>query len=347
MKNSAPVRFSVIGLNHGHIYSLTHTLLKAGGVLVDFYAPEKDLALKYSEHFPKARQVENENIILEDASILLVVSAGIPSERASLGIRAMQHGKDYLVDKPGFTSLKQLEECRRVQAKTRRIYSVFFSERLENGTSAKAGALIKAGAIGRVVSTTGLGPHRISVSGRPSWFFKKEKYGGILADLASHQMDQFLFYTGSTKAEIVSSAVANYKFPEYPGLEDFGECMVRGNRGTGYIRVDWYTPNGLPTWGDGRLTILGTEGYIECRKYIDIAGRKGASHLLLVNKKGVKYYDCSKEKLTFGRSFLKDIFDRTETAMPQAHCFLASELALKAEAKAIRLKAGQAFLNRK
>ena len=249
MKNSAPVRFSVIGLNHGHVYSLTHTLLKAGGVLVDFYAPEKDLALKYSEHFPKARQVENENIILEDASILLVVSAGIPSERASLGIRAMQHGKDYLVDKPGFTSLKQLEECRRVQAKTRRIYSVFFSERLENGTSAKAGALIKAGAIGRVVSTTGLGPHRISVSGRPSWFFKKEKYGGILADLASHQMDQFLFYTGSTKAEIVSSAVANYKFPEYPGLEDFGECMVRGNRGTGYIRVDWYTPNGAADLG--------------------------------------------------------------------------------------------------
>ncbi|OGF48112.1 MAG: oxidoreductase [Candidatus Firestonebacteria bacterium RIFOXYA2_FULL_40_8] len=337
MKITKPLRFSVSCINHGHIYSLVNTLLNAGGVLVDFYSKEKDLAEKFAGCYPQARQVKSEKEILEDPSISVVVSAGIPCDRAPLGIRVMEHGKDYLVDKPGFTTLKQLAEARRVQKKTGRIYSVCYSERMESRASTKAGEIIKAGAIGRVVSTAGFGPHKIGVKGRPDWFFKKAKYGGILADIASHQMDQFLYYTGSTKAEVVYSAVANYKYPEFPELEDFGECMLKGDKGTGYVRVDWYTPDGLPTWGDGRLTILGTEGYIECRKYIDIAGKKGGEHLFLVNKKEVKYIDCNKVPLPFGKNLVYDIKHRTETAMSQAHCFLASELALKAEANAVRL----------
>ncbi|OGF49646.1 MAG: oxidoreductase [Candidatus Firestonebacteria bacterium GWA2_43_8] len=335
--SSKAIRFSVAGINHGHIHGLIKSLVNAGGIFVDFYSKEEDLALAFAKRYPDARRVMSEKEILEDSSISLVVSAGIPSDRAPLGIRAMEHGKDYLVDKPGFTTLKQLAEARRVQKKTGRIYSVCFSERFETRASVKAEALVKAGAIGRVVSTAGFGPHKISIESRPAWFFKKAKYGGILADIASHQMDQFLFYTGSTKAEVVSSSVANYKYPKYPELEDFGECMLKGDKGTGYVRVDWYTPDGLPTWGDGRLTILGTEGYIETRKYIDIAGKKGAEHLFMVDKKGVKYFDCSKLDLPFGKQLIYDIRYRTETVMTQAHCFLASELALKAEVQAVRL----------
>jgi predicted dehydrogenase len=226
-----------------------------------------------------------------------------------------------------------------VQAETRQIYSVSYSERLQNRATVKAGELVKAGAIGRVLQTVGLGPHRLNAPTRPEWFFEKERYGGILTDIGSHQADQFLFFTGSTRASVVCSQVGNLAHPQYPGLDDFGDMVLRGDGGSGYVRVDWFTPDGLPTWGDGRLTILGTHGYIELRKYVDIGGRAGGDHLFLVNQRETCYVDCNQVDLPFGRQLLDDVRDRTETAMPQAHTFLASELALRAQAQAQRIGA--------
>jgi len=331
------IRFGVIGLNHNHIYAQTDLLLRAGAELVSFFADEAGLAKEYGHRYPQAQRARSRLEVLEEPSIHLVVSAAIPSERGPLGVMAMRHGKDYMSDKPGFTTLAQLAEARRVQANTRRIFSVCFSERFENAATVRAGELVKAGAIGSVVQTVGLGPHRISASSRPAWFFKRAQTGGILTDIASHQMDQFLYMTGSTEAQVVASQVANWKFPQWPELEDFGDVVLRGNGGSGYARVDWFTPDGLSTWGDGRLVILGTEGYIELRKYVDVAGRPGTSHLFLVDGKGTRYVDASGGDLPYGRQLLVDIADRTETAMSQAHCFLACQLALEAQTKAVRL----------
>ena len=331
------IRFSVIGLNHGHIYGQVNLLLRAGAEFVSFYAKEPELIAQFAPQYPQARQAGSIAEILEDESVQLLVSAAIPCERASLGIAAMQHGKDFMSDKPGFTSLEQLAEARKVQAETGRIYSICFSERFENRATVKAGELVQSGAIGKVVHTVGLGPHQIRLSSRPEWFFKRDLSGGILTDIASHQVDQFLFFTGSTRAEVTVAQVANYKFPQYPELEDFGEMLLRGNEGAGYIRVDWYSPDGLETWGDGRLILLGTEGYIELRKNCDIAGRAGENHLFLVDQKGTQYFDCQTVNLPYGQQFVSDILNRTETAMSQAHCFLASELALRAEFRAQRL----------
>jgi predicted dehydrogenase len=249
----------------------------------------------------------------------------------------MRHGKDYMSDKPAVTTLAQLAEVRRVQAETGRIFSVCFSERFENPATVRAGELVTAGAIGRVVQTVGLGPHRLNAPSRPGWFFERARYGGILTDIASHQADQFLFFTGSTEAQVVASQVANWNFPQWPEFEDFGEMLLRGNGGTGYVRVDWYTPDGLSTWGDGRLVILGTDGYLELRKYVDIAGRPGGDHLFRVDRMGMHYVASSGGDLPYGRQLVADIVGRTETAMAQAHCFLASQLALEAEARAVRL----------
>ena len=331
------IKFSVIGLNHGHIYSQTQAILQGGGEFVSFYAKEPDLAAAFSKRFPQAKQVKSEQEILEDKSIDLVLSAIIPDQRAPLGIRVMQHGKDYMADKPGITSLKQLEEVRRVQKETGRIYSIMYSERLENRATVKAGELVKEGAIGKVIQTIGLGPHRMNTASRPDWFFDKKYFGGIITDIGSHQFDQFLYFTGSTKADVLSSQVGNISHPQYPEFEDFGDVMLRGDKGIGYIRVDWFTPDGLASWGDGRLTVLGTEGYIEIRKNIDIAGRNGGNHLFLVNNKETKYIDCSKVPLPYGSQLVDDVVNRTETAMTQEHCFLATELALRAQDQADKM----------
>jgi predicted dehydrogenase len=334
---TAKIRFGVIGLNHGHINGQTTAVINGGGELLSVFAKEPDLLADFTKRFPQAKVARSENEILDDASIQLVVSASIPNERAPLGIRVMQHGKDFMVDKPGITTLEQLAEARQVQAKTKRIYSIMYSERFENRATVKAGELVKAGAIGKVVQTIGLGPHRMNPKTRPAWFFERERYGGILCDIGSHQADQFLYFTGSTGADVVAAQVGNVHNKQYPGLEDFGDTMVRGDGGMGYIRVDWFTPGGLATWGDGRLTILGTDGFIEIRKNIDIGGRPGGSHLFVVDQKETRYIDCKDVALTYGQQLVSDVVNRSETAMTQQHCFLATELILKAQKQAQRV----------
>lgn len=334
-KNS--IKFSVIGINHPHIYGMVNALVDGGGELVSVYAKEPDLLKGFTKTYPNAKVVQSEEAILGDKSIQLVASSGIPAERAPLGIRVMKSGKDYMADKPGILTLEQLKEVRKVQKETKRIYSIMYSERLGAPAAIHAGELINSGAIGKIVQTIGTGPHRMSRASRPDWFFDPAKAGGILCDIGSHQADQFLFYTNSKKAQVSYSQVANFNLPAYPAFEDFGDMMVRSDHATGYIRIDWFTPNGLSTWGDGRTFILGTDGYIEMRKYIDIAGRPGGNHLFLVNQKETKYFDCSKVYLPYGEQLVSDVVNRTETAMSQEHCLLATELALLAQKNAVKI----------
>lgn len=334
------IKFAAVGLNHGHIYGQVEAVIRGGGELTSFYAKEPDLATAFAKRYPQAKQARSEQEILDDKSIQLVVSAGIPIDRAPLGIRVMRAGKDYMSDKPGITTLDQLADVRKVQRETKRIYSIMYSERFENRATVKAGELVKEGAIGKVIQTIGLGPHRIALTSRPDWFFDKKKFGGILCDIGSHQFDQFLFFTGSTRADVVASEVGNVHYPQHPQFEDFGDVMVRGNGGMGYVRVDWFSPEGLKTWGDGRLTILGTDGYIEIRKNIDITKSDKGNHLYLVNQKETRYIDCADVPLPYGQQLVDDVVNRTETAMSQEHCFLATELALKAQkqAEVVKLK---------
>ncbi len=339
-KKSAPansIGFSVIGLNHGHIYGMTDALIGGGGKLVSVFAKELELLAGFTKRYPDVKIARSEQEILEDKSVQLVASASIPVERAPLGIRVMKAGKDFMADKPGILTLSQFEEVKKVQKETGRIYSIMYSERLGNPASVKAGELVKAGAIGKVVQTIGLGPHRMNPATRPDWFFDPGRAGGILCDIGSHQCDQFLFYTGSTSAEVALSQVGNFNTGKYPTYQDFGDMMVRSPHATGYIRIDWFTPGGLATWGDGRTFILGTDGYIEMRKYIDIAGRKGDNHLFLVNRKETLYYDCSNVYMPYGEQLVNDVVNRTATAMSQEHCFLATWLALTAQDKAVRI----------
>jgi len=339
------IKFAVINIDHPHIYGMTDAIKRGGGELVAVYARQADLVNAFSKAYPEAKLAKSENEILEDASIQLVLSSGIPDERAPLGIRVMKHGKDYLTDKPGIITLEQLAEVKKVQQQTKRIYSIMYSERFENKGTEKASKLVAAGAIGKVIQTVNLAPHRIAnnvgksgLAVRPDWFWDKKRYGGILTDIGSHQFDQYLHFTGSTEAEVVMSQVGNVHHPDKPLFEDFGDVMLSGNGGTGYIRVDWFTPDGLDTWGDGRLTILGTDGFIEVRKNTDIAsGLKGGNHLYMANKTEMVHIDCNNEVLPFGPAFVDDVVNRTETAMTQKHCFLATELALKAQKKAKKL----------
>ncbi|WP_019832770.1 Gfo/Idh/MocA family protein [Sphingomonas sp. PR090111-T3T-6A] len=330
------VPFAVIGLDHAHIYAMTDAMIRGGGVLTAFHATDPAQIATFRKRYGDVKLARSETEILENKAIRLVAGAPIPDQRAPLGIRVMQAGKDYLSDKPAITSLDQLAEVRRTIQATGRKFGIMYSERLEVRAAVMAGELVRQGAIGKVVQTVNIAPHRISAPSRPAWFWDKARYGGILTDIGSHQADQFLYYTGTTKAHVVASQTGNLAHPDHPAFEDFGDMMLSGDGGTGYIRVDWFTPDGLPTWGDGRLFLLGTEGYIELRKYVDIAGRPGGDHLFIADRKSVRYMDCGKVHLPFGPQFVTDIVERTSVAQDQDGALLAAELVLLAQKNATR-----------
>ncbi len=332
--------FAAVSLDHGHIHGMTNGLVEAGGVVKWVYDPDPNKVADFVKRHPNVKVAKDEQEILQDPEVKLVAAAAIPSLRGGLGIRVMDHGKDYFTDKTPFTTLDQLAAAKEKHAETGMKYAVYYSERLHVESAIHAGDLIADGAIGRVLQVIGLGPHRLNAASRPKWFFEKEKYGGILTDIGSHQIEQFLFYAGCKDAKVVNSQVANYNNPEYPELEDFGDANLVGDNGaTNYFRVDWFTPDGLSTWGDGRTLILGTEGYIELRKYVDIGRKAGGNQLYLVNGEGEFHFSLSgKVGYPYFGQLILDCLNRTENAMTQEHAFKAAELCLLAQKQAVRVR---------
>lgn len=331
--------FAACSLDHGHIYGQCNGLVEAGGQLKWAYDPDPGKLEAFRGQFPSAKPARSLEEILDDPEVALVAAAAIPNRRGPLGCRVMRAGKDYFTDKTPFTTREQLDEARKTAGETGRKYAVYYSERLHVECAVHAGTLIDAGAIGRVVHVLGLGPHRLNAPSRPDWFFEREQYGGILCDIGSHQGEQFLYYTGAKSARVTASAVGNFANPAHPELEDFGECNLTADNGAaGYYRVDWFTPDGLRAWGDGRTVILGTKGYIELRKYIDVTTGNGDNQLILVDGKGENRISCAgKVGYPFFGQLILDCLNRTEKAMTQEHAFAAASLCLEAQEKAVRL----------
>ncbi len=332
--------FAAIGLDHGHIYGMTNGLLEAGATLKWVYDPDPAKVAAYCKCYPQAAAAACEAQIFDDPEVRLIAGACVPGDRAALGIRAMRAGKDYFTDKAPLISLEQLDAARAAVRETGRKYMVCFSERLQSESAVYAGELIRQGAIGRVIQVLGMGPHRLNVPSRPAWFFERARYGGILCDIGSHQIEQFLFYTGATDATVAASKIANYNHPEYPELDDFGDATLIGNNGaTGYFRVDWFTPDGLRSWGDGRTFILGTGGYIELRKNLDVGREGDGDHVFWVDGKGEHTFDArGKTGFPFFGQLVLDCLNRTENAMTQEHAFKASELCVRAQLQAVKVE---------
>ncbi len=332
-------KMAAVALDHGHIYGMCNGLTEAGADLKWVYDPDSAKVEQFLKAFPQARAARSKDEVLQDDEVSLVASAAIPNLRCPLGCEVLEHGKDYFTDKAPMTTLDQLEQARAKSAATGKKYAVYYSERLHTECSIYAGNLIEDGAIGRVLQVIGMGPHRLSASSRPGWFFEFEQYGGILCDIGSHQIEQFLHFSGAQDATVTCSRVANYDNPDHPELEDFGDAaLVADNGATNYFRVDWFTPDGLGAWGDGRTFILGTDGYMELRKYLDVGRDTESDQLYLVDGKGERHV---RTRGTVGFPYfgqlILDCLERTENAMTQEHTFKAAELCLVAQRDAQRV----------
>jgi predicted dehydrogenase len=330
MKKS--LTLSILGIDHGHIFDMLDEMIKEGCKCNHFWTEGSPLTLKeFKKKYPNIKRVENKTEILNDDTVDMILISSIPKDRANLSIEVLKAGKDVMVDKPGCTTLSQLHDLKRAVKETGKIWSVNFSERFHVAAVAKAEELVKKGIIGKVKHTMGIGPHRQGNYERPDWFYDRESYGGIITDIGSHQIHQFLVFTNSIDAKITHALAENTTRKEKPGFQDFGEINISGKGGHGYIRLDWFTPDALPTWGDGRLFILGEKGFIEIRKYIDLAKSNTSNHLIYANSDEVKHVNCSNIKLPYFRNLINDVLNRTETACSQELTYLSMELAIKAQ----------------
>jgi predicted dehydrogenase len=350
-------RIALVGADHNHLYEIIDRLVKAGAEAVAHTAEGS-----FVEHYAgwqAGSQERSYDDILADDTIDIIVTAAIPNRRASIALAAIEAGKHVISDKPGLTSMEQLDAVRAAVAdRPGRPWTVLFTERFENRAINEAVRLAQSGAVGTVVHVVGAGPHTMWAKRRPDWFWDPEATGGILVDIGSHQVDQFLSITGATAADvsIVTSMVGNVASPDHPAMQDIGSmtlaCRPLGPprpglgepsrspearaRGTmvGDHRLDYLTARGLGTWGDCRLTIVGTEGTIEARANIDVAGAEGAEHLIVVDGDGTRRVDISGVVVDWAELALADVADGGERLMTQQHPIDVTDVCLRAQAAA-------------
>ena len=330
----------VIGLDHGHIYGMTNGLMEAGAGIAKVFDPDPAKVEAFVNRYGGVKRASCMEEILEDDRIRMVASAPVPSDRCDLGIMVMASGKDYFTDKPPLINREQLNRAKEAVKRYGRKYAVYYSERRHVESAVYAQKLLEEQAIGRVINIMGWGPHRASVGTRPGWFFDKARYGGILVDIGCHQIEQILVYSGARDAAVEMSRVANFGHKDTPGFEDFGDMTLTCDNGTcAYSRLDWFTPDGLGAWGDGRTLIVGTEGYIEIRKYLDVANDREGDHLYLVNHEGERHIRAAGTVgFPFFGKLIRDCLDRTDLAFDQEMEFKAIELAIQAEQMAKRIE---------
>lgn len=329
--------FAVVGADHLHLFAIAAGLVEAGARPVA-HVETGDLIAGYAGWQGDSEARTFDEVLAAD-DIDLVVTVGIPDERAEVAAAAIDAGKAVLSAKPGVTSRAGLDRVRAaIDGRPGRPWTVLFSERFENRAVGRAVAMARAGAIGRVVAVSGSAPHTLGAEHRPAWFWDPARSGGILVDLASHQVDQFLALCGTDEpgggVDVVGSWVGNVACPDHPAMQDIGSLVLRGPEAIGDHRVDLLSPAGLPSWGDVRLVVTGTEGTLEVRANVDPAGVEGGEHLIHVDAEGVRRIDVSGDELRWAHELLADLADDGERVMTQDHVLAVSDLTLRAQEQA-------------
>ncbi len=335
-----PFVFGVNGLAHGHINGMCSSLIRAGATLKYVYDENEALLSDFSKKFPDAIVAKSYDEILADPEIELIASAAIPSHRADIAIKAMHAGKHAFVDKAPVISFDQLSAVKAACAETGKKFFVCYSEFVSVEASVYAKQLIDRGIIGDVFHIDIVAPHSLNPSTRPDWFFFRKDTGGIITDIGSHQLYQFLEFSGAHDATVSSARVANYFAKNYADekeFDDFGDLTIIGDNGvTGYVRIDWNSPKGINTWGDVRAIIQGSKGYIELRKNCDIGKPKVASTVYVCTNDGVFTESVAgKVGLPFCSDMINDCRKGTETATTAHKTFRAIELAMEAQEMAL------------
>lgn len=321
-----PVGFGVVGLEHLHVFELVDGLCAAGAVPMAHTGGDS-LSDAYAA-WQTASVATDMAGVLADDRIQLVVLAGVPSTRADAAVAVLETGRSVLSDKPGVTTVAQLDRVRDTAERNPGRWWVLFSERFGVPAVRAATSLARDGAVGEVVHVSGAAPHRGALDQRPDWFFDPARAGHLLVDLGSHQVDQFLAATGAATAQVVGAAAGNVAAPDHPAFCDIAEVSLAAGDARGYHRVDYLEADGFPAWGDVRLVITGTSGRLEVRTPV-VDGTAGSPELWLTDHDGHRRVDVDPTP-TWPTELLADLADGGERLMSREHPVTVTDVCLRA-----------------
>ena len=168
------LKFAVIGVSHRHVFSMCDGLLKAGAELKYVFDGNEDLMSEFTVKYPQCEICFTQNEIYKKDDINLIVTAGVPSQRAEIAVKALKSGKNVLVDKAPVISLPQLEFVRKTIKETNKKYFVYYGESVDEPSTVYALDLVKRGIIGKVLHISGSAPHCLNPEIRPNWYWGRQ-----------------------------------------------------------------------------------------------------------------------------------------------------------------------------
>lgn len=338
MSSQSSLSIAAIGMAHEHIYGQVRMLVAQGARLVGCYDADPEPCRKLLAEYPQAKIAQTEEELLNDPAVEVIVTAAVPSERANIGLRALAQGKHVFTDKPGIINQAQLSALKEATRNSGKKYLIYYQMRRAPLVWEMV-RRIRSGDIGKVVQVMSVCPHRCGADARPDWFFDLARSGSILMDIGVHHLDLHLLFTGQARGNLRYARMDCVRFTEYEGFYDYGEALFEyaGGSITGSFRLDWLSPDGLNAHGDGRFLVLGSEGYLDYRPSVELAGRVGKGHLFVVNQReSLALSPADVAPTTFSADLYQDFVDGGEKSMIQESIFNTAEMLLEAESEALK-----------
>ncbi|MGQ9632259.1 MAG: Gfo/Idh/MocA family protein [bacterium] len=325
------MKFGIIGCQHGHIAQFIDEMLAIPGT--EFLGIVEDdpwLAESLSRRYDVPLLERREDLL--NLGVELVGSSARNDLKADLICYCLGRGLHVMVDKPLVITLGDLGRVMSAVEGSRAQLGLMLTERF-NPPIAHLKNLIDRGELGRIVHFTILKPHKIVASTRPPWHFVKSQNGGIIADLAIHDVDLLRWYLGC-EVKSFHAYESQYTLLDKPAFSDNAEIfLIMENGATAFLRPDWLMPDAYPTWGDGRIFCVGTEGCAEIRTTGDpFAGTPG--ELIVTTNKSAP------RKITpdpVGRNLAQDFIDRIEG---RGICLLTHSEIFKSTETTLRIAEG-------
>lgn len=262
------MKLAIAGLDHFHIHGfLKEALAIKETELVGLYDSVPEVLKKSVETY-EVKGYDNLEEMLDKSGADVIVTASVNNEKADIIVKSLERGFPVIADKPLVTTTDDYFRVKHVYEKIKnaKLY-MMLTERF-NPPVYTAKKYIEEGKIGKIVNMISIRPHKLNYETRPSWFFKKDLYGGLMNDLGVHDMDIFRWFADCEIVKIQSCFQGNIGYPELAEFSDHSEASVlMADDSTAYVRLDWLTPKAYPTHGDCRFIVIGTTGQLEIFTY--------------------------------------------------------------------------------
>jgi predicted dehydrogenase len=250
---------AIIGVAHPHVEYVLEELKRSDRkdyTLLGVQDSDVELAHHYAAPFGAPVFAQVNEILAERPDVAVI--AGRYAERGTEAAAALRAGAHIIADKPLCTSLEQLNEVEQAVRVSGRSVTLLLEKRGYPETLA-AHEFIQTGGLGEIVGITSVGPHKLNPNTRPEWFFRRDEYGGIIGDLAVHDLDTALLFAPAQSAQVrgwVRAVAPN-------GFAHYGVASVITPTTVISAEVSWLTPQASDVHGDYRMRVVGTRGTLE------------------------------------------------------------------------------------